>query len=324
MKVKCQASCTKCYHEQGRVHDYDANDLIWFCKSCKKNFLCDIGIAQSYGQGGKVIYSCNICGRPLIKEEVDKSIIEKRTVPGELQSEDLYHSLMEPKDKRKTKKRWWQKGDKITTALSSLEQSQISELCDIEGLTIPIVLESAKDFNIVQLSNYKEYKKLNELLFRLAHEEPSFIPFLFSSLIQLESKPRAFLLRFAVFCSSQMARKAKITIPHQSVPEQSYDLKIIDPTGKETWVFCLEDDMDIDNLEKLAKRLFTVNFEEYPNLTRVYLVANSFSYLAKGLLSKYQTVLTGIDTPNENLLSIPLLLWQPKPGKLDFQNVSLK
>ena len=40
-----------------------------------------------------------------IKEEVDKSIIEKRSVPGELpKSEDLYHSLMGPKKKEKQRK----------------------------------------------------------------------------------------------------------------------------------------------------------------------------------------------------------------------------
>ena len=59
------------------------------------------------------------------------------------------------------------------------------------------------------------------------------------------------------------------------------------------------------------------------------LAAKSFSYLAKGLISKYQAILTGIDTPSnesskEMLQSIPLLLWQPIPGKIDFQNVSLK
>ena len=329
MKVKCQASCTKCYHEKGRVQEYDVNDLIWFCTSCKKNFLCEIGVAQGYDQGGKVKYSCNICGRPLKKEEVDKSIIEKSSIPGiRSESEDLYHSLMGSKEKKKTKKKWWRKTDKREKTLSSLEQSQISELCDIKGLTIPIVLAFAQKFEIRNLSNFRNMKDIRNLLFRLALEDQKVIPFLFSSLIQLDPNPRAFLLRFTVFCSSHISGKTEIIINHQSMENENYDFKIIDPSGKETWVYCLEEDLDIDNLEKFAKRIFDVDFKEFPNLQRVYLAANSFSYITKGLLSKYQTVLTGIDTPSpessqEIWQSIPLLLWQPIPGKLEFQNVSL-
>lgn len=330
MKVKCQASCSKCYHEKGRTQEYDVNDLIWFCTSCKKNFLCEIGVAQGYNQGGKVMYSCNICGRPLIKEEVDKSIIKKSSVPGKRpETEDLYHSLMGSKEKRKTKKRRWRKAKKRTTALSSYEQSQISELCDIEGLSIPLILELSSNFNINNLHNYKDSKEIHDLLSRFAQENSTFMPFLYSSLIQLDSTPGAFKLRFAVFCSSQMTGKYEITAFNRSTKEEGFDFKIIKSSGSETWVYCLEEDMDIDNLEKLANRVFNVNFEEFPNLKRVFLAAKSFSYLAKGLISKYQTVLTGIDTPSnesskELWQSIPLLLWQPIPGKIDFQNVSLK
>ncbi|UCG04204.1 MAG: hypothetical protein JSW11_09505 [Candidatus Heimdallarchaeota archaeon] len=330
MKVKCQASCSKCYHEKGRTQEYDANDLIWFCTSCKKNFLCEIGVAQGMDHEGKVFYSCNICGKPLIKEEVDKSIITKRTIPGKRpETEDLYHSLMGSKEKGKTKKRWWKKTGKPTTALSSYEQSQISELCDVEGLTIPLTLEFARDLKIQNLNNYHGNKKICDLLTRLAHEDPSFISFLFSSLIQLDSKPRAFELRFAVFCSSHISGKIEVTTSQHLSRDKVCDFKIIKPSGEETWVYCLEKDMDINNLEKLAKRVFDVNFNEFPNLKRVFLAAKSFSYLAKGLLSKYQTVLTGMDTPSiessqEMWESVPLLLWQPIPGKIKFQNVSLE
>jgi hypothetical protein len=265
----------------------------------------------------------------LVKEEVDKSIIKKSSVPGK-SSElgDLYHSLMGSKDKRKTKKKWWRKTDKQASALSRVEQSQISELCDIKGLTIPILLDLAREFDIKHQSSFGDYKDIRSLLFRLAQENQKFVPFLFSSLIQLDPNPRAFLLRFTVFCSSQISRKTRIVMSHRSKKDKSYDFKIIDPSGKETWVYCLEEDLDIDNLEKFAKRIFDVDFKEFPNLQRVYLAAKSFSYLAKGLLSKYQTVLTGIDTQSpessqEIWQSIPLLLWQPIPGKLEFQNVSL-
>ncbi len=325
MKVKCQASCSKCYHEKGRIQEYDVNDLIWFCTSCKKNFLCEIGVAQGYNHEGKVMYSCNICGRPLIKEEVDKSIIKKSSVPGKrTKTEDIYHNLMGTKEKRKTKKRWWKKAGKGVTALSSYEQSQISELCDVKGLKIPLIIEFISSFDMNNPQDYQDSRDIRDLLSSLAQENPTIIPFLYSSLIELDSQLDAFKLRFAVFCSSQMSGKIKET----STMAEGCDFKIIDSSGNETWVYCIEEDIDIDNLEKLANRVFNVNFEEFPNLKRVFLTAKSFSYLAKGLLSKYQTVVTGIDTPSnesskELWQTIPLVLWQPIPGNTNFQNASL-
>lgn len=102
MKVKCQASCSKCYHEKGRTQEFDSNDLIWFCTSCKQNLLCDIGIARGYDHAGKVMYSCNICGRPLIKEEVDKSIIAKnQSQVGAQRREIFIINLWRKKEKRR-------------------------------------------------------------------------------------------------------------------------------------------------------------------------------------------------------------------------------
>ncbi|MFW9904798.1 MAG: hypothetical protein ACFFFH_10730 [Candidatus Thorarchaeota archaeon] len=70
-----------------------------------------------------------------------------------------------------------------------------------------------------------------------------------------------------------------------------------------------------------------MDFKEFPNIQRIYLAANSFSYLAKDLLLKYQIVLAGIDTrprdsSQEIWQSVPLLLWQQIPGKIEFQNVT--
>ena len=329
MNVKCQASCSKCYHEKGRAQEFDANDLIWFCTSCKKNFLCDIGIAQSYNNRGEIVYSCNICRNPLIQEEVDKSIIAKKSVLGDhLKIEDLYQKLMGSGKKKKTTKRWWRRPIKQTTTITAYEQSQISELCDVDGLTVPIILELAHDFKIKNLENYYKTREISELLPKLAREDPKIIPFLYSSLLKLESNPRAFELRFAVFCTSHLSGKSKIKITQKSTLGNC-DIKIVEASGEETWIYCVEEDMDIDNLENLAKRVFSVDFKDFPELKSIFLVAKSFSYLAKGLILKYQSVLTGIDTlANNNSTemwpSIPLMLWQPIPGKISFQKVSLQ
>ncbi|MFX1547144.1 MAG: hypothetical protein ACFFCU_13160 [Promethearchaeota archaeon] len=328
MKVKCQAYCSKCYHEKGRTQEYDPNDLIWFCSSCKKNFLCEIGVTQGF-QVGTTVYSCTICSRPLIKEEVDKSIITKKSVPSQQKkTRDLYQKLLVSENKFKTRK-WWQKSNTQIIPLPRLEQSQISELCDIDGLTVPLLIEFAHEFHIKNFKAYDKIKTVQELLSRLAKEDQTITSTLYSALVQRDSIPFAFKLRFAVFCNSQFKEKRRIILPHNSIDYEGYDMKLVEPSMKETWIFCLKEDIDIDNLERLAKRVFNVDFKNFPKLKEIFLVAKSFSYLAKGLLAKYQSVFTGVDTPPDESTtglwrSIPLSLWQPKHCKNDFENVSLK
>ena len=75
MKISCDAKCERCYHEKGRRQDLDENDLVFFCPSCKRIFLCEIGL----GRVG-LNYSCPYDNTIVIKEEVDKSIIQKKGV----------------------------------------------------------------------------------------------------------------------------------------------------------------------------------------------------------------------------------------------------
>ena len=311
MKVKCQASCTKCYHEKGRTQEFDSNDLIWFCSSCKQNLLCDIGIARGYDHRGKVMFSCNICGRPLIKEEVDKSIIAKKLVPGgRTETGYLYQKLMAKKGRKK--KRWFGKSPKESVALTAFEQSQISEICDVKGLTVSLILEFVSDFKIKKFKSYLEIEEISELLTRLAQDDPAIIPFLYASLVKLDSDPRSFEFRFAAFCSSRIHGKSKIVISRQTSGEKC-NFKMIETSGSETWIYCLEKDMDVHNIENLMNYM-TAELKNSLRVKRIFLAAKTFSYLAKGLIQKYQSVFT--DTK--------IFVWQPISGKNDFQNVSLK
>lgn len=311
MKVKCQASCSRCYHEKGRTQEFDSNDLIWFCTSCKQNLLCDIGIARGYDHKGKVVFSCNICGRPLIKEEVDKSIIAKKSVPGgRTETGDLYNELMAKKGKKK--KRWYGKSPKESVALTAFEQSQISEICDVKGLTVSLILEFVSDFKIKKFKSYLEIEEIGELLPRLAKDDPGIIPFLYASLVKLDSYPRSFEFRFATFCSSRIHGKSKIVISRQTSGEQC-NFKMIEVSGSETWIYCLEKDLDVHNIENLINYM-TAELKNSIRVKRIFLAVKSFSYLAKGLIQKYKSVFT----------ETKIFVWQPIPGKIDFQNVSLK
>ena len=81
MKISCDAKCERCYHEKGRRQDLDVNDLVLFCPSCKRVYLCEIGLARI-----GTTYYCPFDNSAIVQEEVDKSIIQMKGIPGEDQA----------------------------------------------------------------------------------------------------------------------------------------------------------------------------------------------------------------------------------------------
>ncbi len=319
MKVSCQAICQKCYHELGRRHDLDANDLVWHCSSCNRIYLCEIGLA-CLGSS----YSCPFDHTVVVREEVDKSMIKKEGIPGSngQSKEKIYHKL-----------RRWEKNSKIkeikdSKTLSAYQRSKISELNDIETLTIPLLFEIIK-IPEYQFKNTKKINKIRgktEFLEIIGEQNEKIIDFLYSALFKFENIPYALEIRFAVYIPFILSNIRRIEF-HQSRSAE-LNLHLHNKTGDEILVYCTSDNMDIKDVEKLAKDVFTIDFKKYPKVKRVFLVANSFSYMARALIKKFESALTAINrAPDQSsaalFKSIPITLWQPIPGKLEFQDASL-
>lgn len=320
MKLKCEASCATCYFTGGRRQDFDENDLIYFCQSCKRFYFCDIGLAR-----GGADYLCPVCNVKLRKEEVDKIIIAKGLIPRGTTSKDphdMYHKVMGSTKKMKKKHK---KKQKQAGSLTAYELSQISELIDIEGLTIPLILELAQtNFGIESSKKLKKIKTKRELLTVLTEIDFTILPFLYSSLFQFNSNIEALKLRFAVFCITFPDFK-DISLRSRSSSKGNYDIKLIDSSGKNSWVYFTDRDLDLKSLEVLANRAFSMDFRKFPNLVRILIVAPSISYMAKGMINKFQSIFTGMDdTSTEiNWRSIPVHLFEEVPRKIEFRKISL-
>lgn len=324
MKISCQATCQKCYHELGRRQDLDVNDLVWHCTSCNRIYLCDIGL----GRLG-TSFSCPFDNTVVIKEEVDKSMIKKEGIPGanDQRTEDVYYKLRKKDKKSKKKAIKHSKGS--SKILSTFLRSKISELNDIEQLSILLLIEITKlqKFNIKNTEKLKKCKSKKEFLELLGSENGEIIDFLYSTLFKLENFPYAIEIRFAVYILHALANIEKIKIEESS--SSKLNLTLINFKGEETLVYCANEDMDLKDLEKLASNVFSIDFKSHPKVKRIMLVANSFSYMAKGMIRKYESALTAIDgrpdkKTTELFKSLPISLWQPIPGKFQFQNVTLK
>ncbi|MHA2096419.1 MAG: hypothetical protein ACW98F_17510 [Candidatus Hodarchaeales archaeon] len=322
MKISCDAKCERCYHEKGRRQDLDENDLVFFCPSCKRIFLCEIGLARVDKN-----YSCPFDNTIVVREEVDKSIIQKKSLPVRnvkaTSSEEMYHSLIGDKEEKKKKKRFWKRSGS-SESLTAYHHSKISELNDIDNLKIDLLIEIAKWREVKNIENLKKISKKLEFLDRLGREKEELIDHIYAVLLKLEDAPKALELRFAVFVATVIANPSQILITSHNNP---CDMTVVDDKGLETWVFFTNDNIDLHNLEDFTKRALNIDLKKYPKIKDIYFVARKFSYVASGMMKKFQGAFTGIETlESDGTLnvsrSIPLSVWQPIDGKITFQNVT--
>jgi hypothetical protein len=262
----------------------------------------------------------------VIQEEVDKSIIQMKGIPGEDQgaSEEMYHKLVGGKEEQKKKSRFSQRGGSSTKTLSAYHHSKISELTDIENLSHKLILEVAQDQNIPNINNYKGIKSKKELLDRLGQKNVKLIDYLYSALFTLEDMPKGLEIRFAVFAPSIIPNIQSIQLADQSLKS---DLRIINTQGKEIWAFCTDQVIDLPDIDKYIEKAREINYKDYPLVTQIYFISKKFTYVARGMLSKFQSAFTGIehtlaDGTVDVTRSIPLFLWEPEVGKIAFKNVS--
>ena len=322
MKISCSAKCERCYHEKGRRQDLDENDLVFFCPSCKRIYLCEIGLARVANN-----YSCPFDNTIVVKEEVDKSIIQKKGLSvrkvKSTSSEEMYHSLIGDEEEKKKKKRFWKRSGS-SESLTAYHHSKISELNDIENLTVELLIEIAKWGEVKNIKYLKKISKKLDFLDRLGREKEEIIDHIYAVLLKLEDVPKALELRFAVFVATVNTNVSQILITSHNNP---CDITVVDDQGLETWVFFTNDNIDLHNLEDFTNRALNIDLKKYPKVRDIYFVAKKFSYVASGMMKKFQGAFTGIETlePDGTLnvsRSIPLSVWQPVSGKLTFQNVT--
>ena len=320
MKISCDAQCERCYHDKGRRQDFSENDLILFCTACKRVYLCDIGLARFGNE-----FHCPFDNTLIIKEEVDKSIIQMKGIPGEDQkfSEEMYHHLVG--DKKKKKKGGFSfRSSSKTDTLSAYHHSKISELGDIQNLSKDLILEIAKKHGSLNIKELQKEKSKKDLLNRLGQENRSIIDSLYSILCNFELVKDAIKISFSIYLPSIISGLKIISLSDPLLP---CDIVVKDNLDNEWWVFCSDEFVDLHNIENLTKRATEIDFKKYPTVKNIFFVAKKFSYVAKGMIKKHESAFTGIEQilPDGSVdvsRSIPLTLWESISNSNSFQKTS--
>jgi hypothetical protein len=197
-----------------------------------------------------------------------------------------------------------------TKTTSAFHRSLISEISKISGVTPQMISNFARDFGMSENVLSSLSGDTEAILITLSSVSTKFIEILHSILIGRDPSEGGLALRFTVFASNiaeiVFIQPGKLVIA-QSGP---YDLVAYDNQGMRIWVFCVEGTIDSMDIERIVAPMLNQALDAFAGVSKIYLVAQGFSWVAKQLLRKYKGILVTDDKSKSR--SIPFELWQEK------------
>lgn len=323
--MHCDSNCRPCVLEGGPSRDLNDNAasfMAHFCPTCRSSFFCEIGVVRQYTSSNRVNYSCVDCGTALITRSLEEIVLEKARFL--MNSQKLSRSgkfrstLVEKKVGRSIESLSMLYDTKTTSAF---HQSLITEMSRISGLTPQVISNFARDFGIGEnvITNLSGDNEAT--LLTLASVSPKFIEILHSTLISRD--PEGLALRFSVF-STNIADIVFIQPSRSLIESGPYDLIAYDGQGMRIWVFCVQGTVDSRDIEKIVGPMLNQDLSEFSGVSKIYIVAQGFSWISKQILRKYRGIVVRGD---DEARSIPFELWQEKAIEdrpdIIFENVRL-
>jgi hypothetical protein len=191
-------------------------------------------------------------------------------------------------------------------SVSTYHRSLIDEIRHISGLTPQIISNFAREFGIgetiiLNLSGGRE-----EILLTLASLQPKFIEILYAILIGRDpSIEGGIALRFTVY-SENIGDIVFIQPSGALVESGPFDLIAYDHQGMMIWIFCLQGTVDADDIGKIVSPVLNQSLDNFKGISAIYIIAQSFSWVAKQILKKYQGI---VIREGEKTRTIPFKLW---------------
>ena len=193
-----------------------------------------------------------------------------------------------------------------TKAVSFYHRSLIDELSFISGLTPQVICNFAREYGISETIISKLDGEREEVLNILSSLQPTFIEILHAILIGRDPSIEGGLaLRFTVFAEN-IGEIVFIQPSGALVESGPFDLIGYDHQGMMVWIFCIQGKIDADDISKIVSPVLNQKLDEFKGISSIYMVANSFSWVAKELLKKYKGIVVN---EGEKTRTIPFKLW---------------
>jgi hypothetical protein len=265
----------------------------------------------------KVSYSCVDCATPLLKKSLDEISLLKAKFSlkskSPIKNLSIKQQLGEREDPQSLKTLSMLYN---TQTVSNYHHSLIEELCRISGLSPQIISNFAKEFGMSDtiLNNLSGDNR--EVLVTLTSLQPIFVEVIHSILIGRDPTISGGLaLRFTVF-SGNIGDIVFIQPTGAIIEEGPFDLVAYDHQGMIIWIFCVQGNVDQDDIGKIVNPILNQKLEEFKGISRIYIVAQGFSWVAKQLLRKYKGVVV---REGNKTRTIPFDLWSEEERKDEFQ-----
>ncbi len=328
MKIHCDSNCRPCVLEGGPSRDLTDSDhfIAHFCPTCRSAFFCEIGVVRHYSSSSKVNYSCVDCSTTLVTKSLGEIALEKARFlmdNRKLRRSGKFRPTLVPQKGVKSVESLSMLYDTKTT--SAFHRSLITEMSRLSGLTPQVISNFSRDFGIGENVITNLSGDTESILLTLVTVSPKFIEILHSILIGRDpSIPGGLALRFSVF-TNNIADIVFIQPARSLVESGPYDLIAYDGQGMRIWVFCVQGKVDSRDIEKIVGPMLNQNLSEFTGVSKIYIVAQGFSWIALQILRKYRGIVVRGDT--EKTRTIPFELWHEKAigdqPEITFENIRL-
>ncbi len=303
----CDSKCRPCVFEGGPSREISDQFEAHYCPTCRKAFFCEVGVIQHFSSPNNVSYSCVDCNVPLLLKPLDEiSMLQARfSLKSQSHTSRMsYKQKFTPKKELESLKSLSMLYD--TKTVSTYHRSLIDEIRQISGLLPQIISNFAREYGISEtiISNLSGERE--EILLTLASLQPKFIEILYAVLIGRDPSIEGGLaLRFTVY--SQNIGDIVFIQPSGALIESGpFDLIAYDHQGMMIWIFCLQGTVDAAEISKIVNPILNQTLDEFKGISSIYIVAQSFSWVAKQVLKKYQGI---VIREGEEPRTIPFKLW---------------
>ena len=310
MKIHCDSDCRPCQLEGGPSRNINDSFSAHFCNTCRSAFFCELGVVQQFSSSNNVHYSCVDCGTSLLTKSIEEIAMEKARFlmdNKKLSRSGKFRPSLIPKKSVRSAKTLSMLYETKTT--SAFHRSLITEISRISGLTPQMISNFARDFGMSDNLISGLSGDTETILITLSSVSTKFIEILHSILIGRDPTEGGLALRFTVF-SSNIAEIVFMQPAKSLIESGPYDLIAYDKQGMRIWVFCVQGTVDAKDIERIVSPMLNQELSAFTGVSKIYLVAQGFSWVAKQLLKKYRGIVL---TENRNKTrTLPFELWQER------------
>ncbi|MHA2224701.1 MAG: hypothetical protein ACXAC8_05830 [Candidatus Hodarchaeales archaeon] len=291
-KVVCDAQCTNCKYQREKDVNNQGQDILYYCRNCRKKYLCDDVLGRERGRSEYFCPSCNAT--------VTEMTVERAYQQGLAFDFKLTHTTQSKRPFEEIRRTWF-----YSTGGMIFPRDFVTDLIEYDGLQTPQIIDLMFHTDL-QYRPSGEVRDKKSLLWDIFGKKAAIIKSIHNSLItRSEHKRIDLVLRALTDHESFHCSYLSSLIP--SVLAGPVDLIGIDEkTGGIVWIVVQEGKIDENIINSILNELISIPPLEYMGVERILLLTRKWVWMGAEIARRQGRISTRWNRIN-------IELWEETP-----------